>query len=317
MGMGWILKQLYLLLEAISPFLGNYAIAIVLFTILVNLVFLPVNINQQKTMAKQTAIRPKMDALKEKCGDDRQKYSMELQALNQREGVKMMGGCLPQLIRLPFLWGVWMAIRSPLSYILNLGSDIISSATAQLKALAEAGTVKLADVRNITELDVVHHIKDIVTANPGDANAQLISEKVTTMDFNLFGINLTETPAFTFNFSSVTGAQLALWIIPLLSFATAMLSSIVSLKMQKKTNPDAASMGGMMLLMPLLSLWIAFKVPAAVGFYWACSNVVTMVIQVIMNRTLGPYKIIARNEAKIIAERRKKETQLKLNVAEE
>ena len=87
--------------------------------------------------------------------------------------------------------------------------------------------------------------------------------------------------------------------------------------MQKKTNPDAASMGGMMLLMPLLSLWIAFKVPAAVGFYWACSNVVTMVIQIIMNKMLGPYKIIARNEAKIIAERRKKETQLKLNVAEE
>ena len=310
--MGWILKQLYNFLGSISNGqLANYAIAIALFTILVNVVFLPVNINQQKTSAKQTAIRPKMDELKKKYGDDRQQYSIELQNLNQREGISMMGGCLPQLIRLPFLWGVWMAIRTPLSYILNFPKDIIESSEKALQGLVESGVVKGLKANAITELDVVHHIDTLVKNEPANEGLQKIAEGIKSMDFNFFGIDLTEIPHFTFNFSSVTGHQVALWIIPLLSFATAMLSSVVMLKMQKKTNPDAASMGGMMLFMPLLSLYIAFKVPGAVGFYWAFSNVVTMVIQIIMNKTLSPYKIIARNEAKLISERRKKENELK------
>ena len=126
--MGWVLEQLYNLLGSIWSPLGNYAVAIIVFILLVKLVFLPVNINQQKATAKQTAVRPKLDALKERCGDDKQKYNMEMQELYRREGVKLMGGCLPQLITLPFLWGVWMAIRSPLSYILHINSDLISKA---------------------------------------------------------------------------------------------------------------------------------------------------------------------------------------------
>ena len=131
--MGWILKQLFNLLN--SAGVGYYAVAIALFTVLINAIFLPLNIKQQKTTAKQTAIRPKMDAIKEKCGDDRQKYSLEVQELNQREGISMMGGCLPMLIRLPFLWGVWRAISGPLSYILNWSSDMINSAKGLLSGL--------------------------------------------------------------------------------------------------------------------------------------------------------------------------------------
>ena len=124
--MGWILKQLFNLIN--SAGIGYYAVAIAVFTILINAIFLPLNIKQQRTTAKQTAIRPKMDEIKKKCGDDRQKYSLEVQELNQREGVSMMSGCLPMLIRLPFLWGVWRAISGPLSYILNWSSDLIKNA---------------------------------------------------------------------------------------------------------------------------------------------------------------------------------------------
>ena len=90
--MGWILKQLFNLLN--SAGIGYYAVAIAVFTILINAIFLPLNIKQQKTTAKQTAIRPKMDAIKEKCGDDRQKYSLEVQELNQREGISMNQYCV-------------------------------------------------------------------------------------------------------------------------------------------------------------------------------------------------------------------------------
>ncbi|MBR4868193.1 MAG: YidC/Oxa1 family membrane protein insertase [Clostridia bacterium] len=299
--MGWILKQLYDLLALIH--LDNYAYAIILFTILVNLVFLPLSIKQQKATAKQAALRPKLEALKEKCGDDQRRYQTEMQALYQKEGVSMMGGCWTLLIRLPFLWGVWQAIRSPLSYILNVGADVIANAKTTLLTLPEfAGK----EAKALTELDIINHVGDLAAK---DASFSTLATQVRDLNFNFFGINLTETPDFTLNLAKAEW----IWIIPLLSFATAMLSSIVSLHMQKKTNPQAASMGGMMLLMPLMSLWIAFQVPGAVGFYWACSNLVNMVVQFFMNKYYGPYTVAAREAAKTVAARKKKEQELKVN----
>lgn len=297
--MGWILKELYLLLGKIGPFFENYALAILLFTVLVNAVFLPINFHQQKVQARQTAIRPKLDDLKKKYGNDRQKYSMEMQALYQRENVKMMGGCLPMLIRLPFLWGVWQAISRPLSFFINIGQDAITQAREYLVTL-EGFTNRAANT--ITELDILHNIDLFQTQMP-----DLYERAKDVLNFDLFGIDLTQTPKFTLNFASLTGEQLALWLIPLLSFATAMLSSVISMQMQKKTNPDAGNMGMIMLTMPIISLVIAFGVPAAVGFYWACSNVVMTVIQFCLNKWYSPYTIIAREEAKNIAKRREKE----------
>lgn len=309
--MGWILKQLFNLLN--SAGIGYYAVAIAVFTILINAIFLPLNIKQQKTTAKQTAIRPKMDAIKEKCGDDRQKYSLEVQELNQREGISMMGGCLPMLIRLPFLWGVWRAISNPLSYILNWSSDLINSAKGLLSGL-EGVSIKAG----YEEIGIIDNFGTIV----GKANEQGLTDIASQSaavesfkkSFNLFGIDMTRIPTFTLNFAD-PGVDFTLWIIPFLSFASSMLSSIISMRMQKKINPEAAQMGGMMFLMPLFSLYISFLVPGAVGFYWICSNLVNMVIQVILNKTMSPYRIIAKDEARFISDRKKKESALKAKKA--
>lgn len=293
--MGWVLNQLYQLLDMIG--MGNYAYAILLFTILVNLVFLPLSIKQQKSTSKQAALRPKLEALKEKCGDDQRRYQTEMQALYQKENVSMMGGCWTLLIRLPFLWGVWQAIRSPLSYILDVPEKTINTA----RELLVTGSKKL---EAITELDVINNIDALVKK---DSSLTELASQVGELNFNFFGINLTDTPKFTFNFAQAQW----IWIIPLLSFATALLSSIVTMQMQKRTNPEAGNMGCMMLMMPLMSLWIAFTVPGAVGFYWACSNLVNMVIQVFINKFYGPYVMIAREEAQIVSARREKERKLK------
>ncbi len=301
--MGWILNELYQLLSKIG--LGNYAYAILLFTILVNLVFLPLSIHQQRTMAKQVGLRPKLEALKAKCGDDQRKYQTEMQALYQREKVSMTGGCWMLFIRLPFLWGVWMAIRSPLSYILNVSDSVIASAKELLIQQVPAFAGKA--VSQIAELDVVHNISTLAAH---DAGLKDVMAKVQSLNFNFFGVDLTETPHFTLNFAKAQW----IWVIPILSFLTAMLSSLVSMQMQKKTNPDmGGQMGCMMLSMPLISLWIAFTVPGAVGFYWACSNVVTMVVQMFMNRFYGPYTMVAREAAARMAKRKEKERQLMKN----
>ena len=295
--MGWILKEIYQILGMISPFFENYALAIFVFTVLINAIFLPLNFHQQKISARQTAIRPKLDKLKEKYGSDAQKYNMEMQALYQRENVKMMGGCLPMLIRLPFLWGVWRAISNPLQYMLNISQDVIKQAQELVAGLINT------DVARVTQLDILHNIDSLQSSMP-----DLYAKAKDMLNFDLFGLDLTQTPKFTLSFSNLTGEQLALWLIPLFSFATAMLSSIISMQAQKKINPGAPGMGGMMLIMPFFSLIIAFQVQAAVGFYWACSNIVITVIQYLLNRYYSPYKIIAKEEAMNIRARREKET---------
>lgn len=298
--LGWVLREIYAALGYISPFFQNYALAIFLFTLLINLVFLPINFNQQRTTAKQTALRPKLDLLKKKCGNDNQKYNLEMQALYRRENVKMMGGCLPLLIRLPFLWGVWRAISNPLSYIIMVGGETIDQAKEYL--LGNVADFANRQLAQITELDVLHHLDKLQTAMP-----DLYNQATGYVNFNLFGINLTQTPSFTLNFANLQPGQLALWLIPLLSGATAMLSSLINMRTQKKINPQSTSMSGVMLTMPLVSLFIAFSVPAAVGFYWICSNVISTVIQYLLNKFYSPYSIIARNEMSVVETLRKKE----------
>lgn len=302
--MGWILQQLYTLCGRISPSLQNYALVIFLFTVLINVVFVPLNIRQQKTTAQQAALRPKLEMLKKKYGDDRQKYSMEMQNLYQRENVKMMGGCLPMLIRLPVLWGVYRAISYPLSYIIRFNEAATGEKLEAAKQFLINNILafKGKKVAGITELNLINNIESIKDSFP-----QLYEQTQNALNFNFFGLNLTNSPKFTMNFSQLSGQELALWIIPFLSLITALISSWINLQTQKKTNPDAAQMGTMMMMMPIMSLVIAFTVPAAVGLYWVFSNITMTAIQLFVNKFYNPYSIIAQNEAKMAGEIKSKE----------
>ncbi|HCC35895.1 MAG TPA: hypothetical protein DEQ02_09840, partial [Ruminococcaceae bacterium] len=74
---GWLLEQLYYIF-------GNYALAIFMLTLVVTIVFIPLNMHQQKSGAKQARLNPKIAALKEKYGADRKKYNEELNKLYAR-----------------------------------------------------------------------------------------------------------------------------------------------------------------------------------------------------------------------------------------
>ena len=97
--LGWILRNLA------SIFNGNFAIAVFIFTIIINLALIPLSIKSQKSSMQQTRVKPKLDELKKRCGDDKQKYSAAMQEVYQEEGVSMSGGCLPMIIR-------WLLVSS-------------------------------------------------------------------------------------------------------------------------------------------------------------------------------------------------------------
>lgn len=262
---------------------GNFAAAVFIFTVFINLIFIPLTIKSQKSAVQQMRIKPKLDALKEKCGDDKQKYSMEMQALYQKEGVSMGGGCLPMLLRLVVMMSIYWLIMAPLTYLMDVDANTITEATNALKELG----VKVVEGRS--ELQIIGAVSEGKIAIPA------ISEAMKAIDFNFFGIDLTATPKFSIDIFSAFNRT---WIMPLLAFGAQMLTSVMSSVMQKKQNPDAPSMMGMMLMMPLMSLFIGFGFPCGVTFYWACSSLIGGVIQILVQQFYGPHKLLSKERSK-------------------
>ncbi len=276
---------------------GNFAAAVFVFTLLINLAFIPITIKSQKSAVQQLRIKPKLDALKEKYGDDRQKYSMAMQQLYQKEGVSMSGGCLPMLFRFVVMISIYWLIMQPLTYLLDVDASVIKEATEALKA---AG-VNVVEGRS--ELQILGAV------NSGDINFPEIANAAKDMSFSLFGIDLTATPKFNIDIFNNFNR---LWIMPLLAFGAQMISSVVSSVLQKKQNPDAPSMMGMLLMMPLISLFIGFGFPCGVTFYWACSSVIGGGVQILVQQFYGPHKVLSQKRAKELSKQIDfEETQIK------
>lgn len=270
-------------LRLFSSILGNsFSASVFVFTIFINVVLLPLTIKSQNASIGQLRIKPKLDELKKKYGDDKQRYSQEMQKLYQQENIKMSGGCLPMIIRMLFVFAVYYLITQPLTHLLQFDAETVKALTDQIGK----------DGGYYSELLVVTGIKNgTLTASAEITNA------VNALNFNLFGLDLTQTPQWNWN---VVAGWNPIWLIPIAAFASQMLTSIISMKMQKRTNPDAPNMAGMMLTMPLISLFIGFTVPAAVGFYWACSSLIGGLLQTAMQYFYSPQKMLAAERAKEI-----------------
>ncbi len=293
--LGWVLEFLARL------FGGNFAASVFVFTLLANLAFIPLSIKSQKSSVQQTRIKPKLDELKKRYGDDKQKYSEAMQQLYQEENVSMSGGCLPMIIRLVIMMSIYWLIMSPLTYLLHIDKSVITDAANQLGIAANARG----------ELQIIEAVRN------GSLNIPEIADKLGTLNFNFFGINLTQTPKFSLDIFH--DAQL-IWVMPIIAFLAQMLTSVLSTMMQKKINPDAPNMMGMMLTMPLISLFIGFSLPGGVTFYWACSSLIGGFVQLAVQQFYGPHKMLSRERLKELnkecdfeATQIKKISQAKLN----
>lgn len=109
----WISKYLFSLLQWIQSLVGNWGLAIIIITIIVKGAMYPLTKKQYESMAKMRTLKPKMDALKERFGDDRQKMSQAMMELYKKDKVNPMGGCFPLLLQMPiFLALYWVLLES-------------------------------------------------------------------------------------------------------------------------------------------------------------------------------------------------------------
>ena len=267
------------LLDWLYTFTNNYGLALILFSLIVKLVLLPMSVKSKKSMLKMSRLAPMAKALEEKYGDDKQKYQVALSQLYKDEGVSMGGGCLWSFIPLLIMLPLYYVIREPITYMMHNSRSISEAIVAFLQASGEnlgknAYYAQLAAAGHIG--DYMEELKSLaVTAN---ANLQ-------AMNFQFLGIDLAAIP--TFRFWDCEGwSEIGLFLIPVVSAGLQAVSMWISQKMnnQVATNADgeqdadAAKTANqtnatMMLMMPLMSLWIGFSMPAAISIYWIAQAV--------------------------------------------
>src|SRR5688500_14440520 len=95
----------------------SYGLAIILLTLAVRLVLLPLSIKQTRSMREMQLIQPEVKRIQTKHKGDRQKLNEEMMKLYKEHGVNPLGGCLPLLLQMPVLFGLFYVIREPLKYL--------------------------------------------------------------------------------------------------------------------------------------------------------------------------------------------------------
>ena len=105
------------LLELIYNVIGDYAISIIVFTVVVKLLLLPLTLTQTKSMKSMQLIQPKMDEIKKKYQNDPDKQNQKIMELYKEHKVNPLAGCLPLLIQFPIIIGLFNALREPVKYV--------------------------------------------------------------------------------------------------------------------------------------------------------------------------------------------------------
>ena len=267
------------LLDWLYTFTNNYGLSLILFSLIVKLVLLPMSVKSKKSMLKMSRLSPQVKALEAKYGDDKQKYQLAVQQMYKEEGVSMGGGCLWSFIPLIILLPLYYVIREPITYMMHNTQSISAAIVAFMQASGE----NLGKNSYYAQLAAAGHVGDYMDALKSlavTANANLQA-----MNFQFLGIDLAGIPSFRF-WECEGWGEIGLFLIPVVSAGLQAASMWLSQKMnnQVATNADgeqdadaakAANQTNatMMLMMPLMSLWIGFSMPAAISIYWIAQAV--------------------------------------------
>lgn len=282
--MDFITKPFGVLMEFLYTTIGchNYGITLIFFTIFVRIVLLPLNVKQQKSLERQQAIMPELEALKKQYKDDTRKLQEEQANLYAKYRVNPYGGCLPTLVQFPLIIIIYKIIRMPLTFISGLSSAVV-------KSLADiAGTVK--------DNEIV--INNWFIAHPDDLIQGVSKDSLINMKFlKIFDLGV--TPSFKFwAYGDQWKTYLPLLLIPILALATQYLLQAISTninnggknKDKKTQDPTASSMSLMTKILPLMTLFFAFALPAGLGFYWTISNLLGILQTVLIKKVFNPRK---------------------------
>lgn len=287
--LGWPLGYV---MEWIYNLIPNYGWDIILFTLLINLIKIPLQLNQQKSMAKMSAFQPMIMDIQKKYKDKPEKQQEELLKLQRDYGYSPTSGCMPMLVNFLVMFGVIEVVYHPLQRIFQISAEALETAGAALTNLGISFTMVTRDTNIIAQ---VLAGESTVSAAFSAEQLAKIAEFGQHMDF--FGIDLTQVPQWSFQ-----AENLPLLIFPILAIVTMFISTHISMKASGQEMQGGMKI--MMYIMPLTYLFFCFTVPCAFSLYYVISNIIMTVQSLVMRKIYDPEKMKAQVAAEIAARRK-------------
>ena len=326
---GWFAEILGFIMNLIFDLgITNIGVAIIIFTLVINIIMIPLTINQQKSQKLQAVIQPEIKAIQDKYkgktdNESAMKMNAETRAVYSKYGTSMAGGCLPLLIQMPILFGLYQVIYRIPAYVTSVRSVFETVATSLMQQSDYIN--KISDLAKAVRLPVENN--DYTIPNKViDLLYKFTPEKWTTLSEtfpNMRSVLETSVPLIK-QMNSFLGIDLSVspwqgmnninvaWIIPILAGVTQFISTKVMTTNQPKNgepeNEMARQMQSMNTVMPIMSVVFCFTLPAGIGIYWIASALARTVIQLLINyrlKDLDIDKLVESNLAKQNAKRAK------------
>jgi len=307
-----------MLILLLYELVNNYALALILIAIFIHAILLPFQMKAKRGMLRQTRISPKIAELQKKHGANKQKLNEEMQKLYKEEGVNPASGCLWNLIPMPIMIAIFVAIRQPITIMMRVSGELIGNLEDGLGAIGQ----RLYDTGYVFDPSNFH-------AQTGQAQwitdhwdqfSEFASEGLRQMSFYLSGdfMNLGEVPPSPFqlfnpdyfNWSDSTYwlPALLLLSLPILSGVAQFVSAEILRKMNAQPQAPAGGMGTVMKMMPLLSVFFGFMLPAVLSIYWTAGTLLRLAQDVWLTKKYT--KILDEEDAERDEIRKTKEAEL-------
>ena len=350
---GWVASLLGKIMEIIFNVLDmigipNIGLSIILFTIIVYILMLPLTIKQQKFSKLSAKMNPEMQVIREKYknrndNESQMQMNAEIQAVYAKYGVSPTGSCVQLLIQMPILLALYQVVYRMPAYVPKIGNAFNALASeimngnllVEFKDTVRNASAYIRDVENIT----VNQFIDVLNrVNFSDLSSFAESHGITAgladisryNSFLIEGFNLANSPSSvvsTFFKNNAAGNVTVMMVvlaisIPVLSAVTQWINVLLIPKQDSgNKNGDtqdtmAASMKTKNMVMPIMSAFFCYTLPAGLGLYWVAGSVVRSIQQVIINKHMDKIdlnELIEKNKEKSAKKMEKmKENQAKL-----
>ena len=280
---GYILDWLYQLTT-------NYGVALILFAVIVRLVLIPINAKSKKSMMKMSRLQPRIQEIQKKYANDQQKQNEEIQKLQKEEGASMgCGGCLWSFVPLLIMLPLYHVVRQPLQYMLHESAE----AAAAIVELVKTNLPGVFSKNNYyDELTATAYLGQFVEQIKA-AGIAVGERTLEGLNFSFLGIDLAQIPNWKiWQADKITWSAVGGMLIPILSAGSQMLNTWISQQTNNsvitdqngvkdeetaKNSQTAQQTKMMMWMMPLMSLWIGFTVPASLSLYWFVGGIASMI----------------------------------------
>lgn len=262
--------------------IGNYGLAILLFTLVSKILLIPLSIVVQKNSIRMIQMQPEVNRIRLRFAGDRDKISEEQMLLYKRNHYSPMLSVVPMLIQIPLVLGLVCVIYNPMQHLLHIDTGLC-------RRIAEALQVSTSQsgYQNIL-MRLLQLPQNVARVNEFGLAGELstILDKVTQVDMHFLGLDLTRIPSFR--------TQL---IIPVLSgVSTYLLCLAQNHANVLQQEQSFAAKWSVSIFTIAVSTYFTFLVPSGVGVYWIAGNLLSIANLYLMNFLYNPKKYIDYDE---------------------